>query len=257
MEWRKCANDEEKAFLQQLTGSIAKSEKQNRCVVTSFYSQAWMREVIKKYLGELTLTNLHFTGGYEDAERQVAICGYNEYMDAEGPLRALEIKVKTGIGKALSHRDFLGAILGLGIDRAKVGDIIVKPFGAYVIIVEELADYVICHLHEISRYGKVEIRPIQLCQMEMEEKKFKEVTGTVQSLRADAIFALAFGISRTLTSKLLQQDKGKCNGMGVKSTDILKVGDIGTLRGYGKMRFEAVNGTTKKDRIHIKIQKYI
>lgn len=255
MDWKKCASEEEKKFLQQLTGCIDKADRQYRMFATDFHNKEWMIEVIKKYMGQAILDTLVFEGGYEGAERQVVLCGYESY-DAL-PVTCLEIQVRTGIGKPLSHRDYLGALLGLGIERSKIGDIIVKPFGAYTIILDELAEYVMWHLTEIGRYSKINIQPIPKENMEHETVAFKEISGTVQSLRADAVFALGFGLSRTSVVKLLQQDKGKCNGMSVKSPDLLKVGDIGTLRGYGKMRLAEVNGVTKKDRIHIKIEKYI
>ncbi|MGL4799037.1 MAG: RNA-binding protein [Cellulosilyticaceae bacterium] len=255
MDWRKCANEEERIFLEQLVGCIQKSDKQYRGFATSFYQKEWMEEVIKKYLGAHVLATIQFDGGFEEAERQVACYGYEAYE--ESPVQVLAIGVKTGIGKPLGHRDFLGALLGLGIERSKFGDIVVTPEGAYVGVTKELAEYICWHLTSIGRYNKLTITETPREAIVMEEKQFKEILGTVQSLRADALFALAFGISRTTAVKLLQQDKGKCNGMQVKSSDTLKVGDVGTLRGYGKMRFVSINGTTKKDRIHIKIEKYI
>ena len=257
MDWRKNANDEEKTFLHQLTGAMQKAEKQHRCFATGFYARAWMEEVIRKYLGEGVLAHIEFIGGYEDAERHVVLCGYVPYFEEALPIQALQVTVKTGIGKALSHRDFLGALLGLGIDRSKIGDILIQPFGAYVIVVEELVDYISCHLTEVGRYGKVSVSTINFEAMVIGEKQVKEITGTVMSLRTDAVFAVAFGVSRSTVVKLLQQEKGKRNGMLVKSADVLKVGDVCTLRGYGKMKFTAINGTTKKDRLHITVEKYI
>lgn len=255
MEWRKYASEEEKVFLEQLTSCIYKADKQCRPFATSFYNKEWMTQVIKQHMGIGVLDQVVFEGGYEEAERQVAVWGYEAYH--EPLLTCLQITVKTGIGKPLTHRDFLGALLGLGIERTKIGDIIIKSFGAYVMVANELADYIQWHLSEIGRYSKITIQIIEKEDIVIDKAQVKEISGTVQSLRADALFALAFGLSRTSVVKLLQQEKGKCNGMSVKSSDVLKVGDVGTLRGYGKMRFIAINGTTKKDRIHIQIEKYI
>lgn len=255
--WRQIAQPEEKEFLQKLLAAQSKAEKQYRCIATDFYARAWMDQVILQYLGQQYHNTLKFFGGYEDAERQSVIFGVEEDFEVELPIGALCITVKTGIGKPLTHRDFLGTLLGLGIERSKIGDILIEPFGAYVIVNKELEDYISCHLTHIGRYGQIEIESIGFDEIALGEKKVKEITGTVQSLRADSIFALAFGMPRGGVVKLLQADKGKCNGMPVKVADLLKEGDIGTLRGYGKMKLVQINGQTKKDRTHIKIEKYI
>ncbi len=258
MDWRKYANEDEKKYLQQLEAAEKKAEKQWCYATTDFYNYAWMQEVIRKYLGEYAGQRFTFIGGYEEAERR-CVCFTPPIEDDTmmTPLAILEVTVKTGIGKPLTHRDFLGALMGLGIERSKIGDIIVKSFGAYIVLQQDLAEYVTYHLLEISRYGKVTIQTIEQGQMVAEPQQFKEITGTVSSLRVDAVFALAFGLSRSQLVKLIEQDKARCNGMHVRASDILKEGDIGTLRGFGKMRFEQVNGMTKKDRMHIKIQRYI
>lgn len=256
MNWTSITNEEEKQFLKTVTAYNEKSEKQYRMMSTFFYNKEWMDEVLYRYNMKGTFNQYCFMGGYEYAERQVLVFGYDSsYM--EKPLCTLKITVKTGIGKALTHRDFLGALLGLGLKRETIGDILLKPFGAYVIVMEDMAEFIRCHLTGIGRYQKIQVEQVPCEEMEVDPPKFKECLTTVPSLRVDAIFAAAFGLSRSEVAKYLQGDKGKVNGMLVAGNHPMKVGDVGTLRGYGKMRLGAVNGTTKKDRLHITIEKYI
>ena len=255
--WKQHAQPEEKVFLEKLLGTYTQAEKQNRCLITDFYERHWMEEVIGKYLGQGMLNQCQFNGGYKGAERQCVVFGQQEYYEMPVPISALKIKVHTGIGKTLSHRDYLGALLGLGIQRTKIGDIVLKPFGAIVIVGEELETFIRLHLTQIGRYQKIEIDKIACESIVPDPKQMKHITGTVPSLRADVVFALAFGMSRTTIVKYLQMDKGKRNGMLVHNSDLVKEGDILTLKGYGKAVFIALKGQTKKDRLQIKIEKYM
>ena len=256
IKWTSITNEEEKQFLKTVIAYNEKSEKQYRMLSTFFYNKEWMDEVLHKYNMQSAFNQYCFMGGYEYAERQVLVFGYDQsYM--EMPICALKVTVKTGIGKTLTHRDFLGALLGLGLKRETIGDILLKPFGAYVIVMKEMAEFICCHLTGIGRYQKITVEEISFLDMEVDPPRFKECLTTVPSLRVDAIFAPAFGLSRSEVVRYLQGDKGKVNGMFVTASHPMKVGDVGTLRGYGKMRLGAVNGTTKKDRLHITIEKYI
>ena len=256
IKWTSIADEEEKQFLKTLVTYSEKSERQYRMLWTCFYNREWMEEIIRKYNIQNTLNTYCFMGGYEYAERQIIVFGYDSFY-MEMPISVLKITVKTGIGKSLTHRDFLGALLALGIKRNMIGDILLKPFGAYVIVMKELSEFICCHLSGVGRYQKIAVEEILFSNMEVDPPQFKECLTTVSSLRVDAIFAAAFGLSRSEVARYLQGDKGKVNGVLVTASHLMKVGDIGTLRGYGKMRLSAVNGTTKKDRLHITIEKYI
>ncbi len=255
--WKQQAAPEEKLFLEKMLESCTRAEKQNRCITTDFYDKNWMEEVIQKYLGINKLEQLVFFGGYEEADRQCIVFNQQDYEPYPLEVSALKIEVKTGLGKTLTHRDYLGALLGLGIERSKIGDILIQPFGAIVVIRQELTTFVETHLTQIGKYQKIVIELIDYDAIQPEAKQVKEISGTVAALRADAVFALAFGVSRTTVVKLLQLDKGKKNNRHVGSTDLVKAGDVLTLKGYGKAKCLAICGQTKKDRIHIKIQKYI
>ena len=250
-------DSEERRFIKTILEYSQKGETQNRPFFTDFHNKDWMQTMINQYLGDTVKASCTFFGGYKDAERQMlGVCPYDLSYQAF-PLTVLEVKVKTGIGKQLSHRDFLGALLGLGIERETVGDIIIKSFGAYIIIKQDMLPYIRAHLTCIGKYQNIEINEIDFEAVSVDPPATKIIQTTVASLRLDVIVAAAFNLSRGSASQLIQNDRVKCNGVIRGTSQLISQGDFVTVRGYGKMKLQQVNGYTKKDRLHITIEKYI
>lgn len=248
---------EEKQFVKTVIDYTRRADQQYRPLFTDFYNKDWMKSLIEQYAGKSAYVNYIFFGGYEGAERQILGISPYEIEEKDFEIGAIRIEVKTGIGKALTHRDYLGAILGLGIERDMIGDIIPTTDGAYVILTASMISYIRSQLVSIGRYHKIDVTEIELNQLEIDEPKFKEINTTVSALRMDTVLAAAFGLSRTECAKLIQGDKARCNGMTVTTSDTLKEGDIIALRGHGKAKLKSINGQTKKERLHITIEKYI
>lgn len=249
------ANPDDKRFIKKIMEYNYKAEMQYRPFFTDFYNKEWMTQLLKQYLG--IQSNFYFFGGHAEAERQMLGIAPFELEGAEFPIMCLKIEVKTGIGKPLSHRDFLGALLGLGIERDAIGDIIIKPFGAYIIVEEAIGHYIRAMLTSIARYQNIEITEIEYTALDIDPPITKEIRAIVSSLRLDAVIAAGFGLSRSICVKLIQGDKVKCNGISLSAKSLVKEGDYLTVRGYGKLKLAKINGTSKKDRLHITIEKYI
>lgn len=256
INWNQIVDQDEKHFLKTVLEYNEKALTQYRMLATAFYNRDWMEGVLERYGLWKQLDSPIFLGGYPFAERQVLVFGYDENYSI-CPIVGLKIQVKTGIGKPLNHRDFLGALLGLGLKRETIGDIIPTDFGAYIIVKEEIVEFIELELKGIGRYQKIIVERIALNDMVIEPPKVKVVTGTVSSLRVDAVLALGFNLSRGEVAKGIDQERAKVNGQIVKASQLMKVGDTGTLRGQGKIRLAAINGYTKKERMHITIEKYI
>lgn len=248
---------EEKQFVKTVIDYTKRADQQYRPFFTDFYNKDWMQSLIDQYAGKSGYVNYMFFGGYEGAERQVLGIAPYEITEEDFEIGAIWIDVKTGIGKALTHRDYLGAILGLGIERCMIGDIIPSLNGAYVILSVNMIPYIRSQLTSIGRYQKIEITEVEMSSLQACKPKIKEINTTVSALRMDTVIAATFGLSRTECAKLIQGDKARCNGMAVTPSDMLKEGDAITLRGYGKAKLKSVNGHTKKERLHITIEKYI
>ncbi len=248
---------DEKRFVKMMLEYSKRSEQQFRPIFTDFYNKEWLLSMIDRYIEESTKQMCYFYGGFEEAERQVLGIAPYEIQEEDFPIMALELKVKTGIGKALTHRDYLGALLGLGIERETIGDIVIKPFGAYIIANESMVSYINSNLLSIGKYQNIEHQVIPFSQLQINPPQIKSYETTVASLRLDVIVAAGFGLSRGVCTKLIQADRVKCNGVTSTNKQLIKEGDHITVRGYGKIKLKQISGLTKKDRIHITIEKYV
>ncbi|MBQ3022674.1 MAG: RNA-binding protein [Clostridia bacterium] len=186
-------------------------------------------------------------GGYDDAERKM-VAFVPEDIEPDFPICV--VKISSPRIKSLSHRDFLGSILALGIKREKCGDIIIKEDEAYGFFSEDIASYVSNNLTKIGREG-VKTQIVEPSQIELPEKSFREIKGTVSSLRLDSVIALFAGCGRTKASEIISGGLVFVGGIQAAKNDLhLKDGDTISLRGKGKATL-SVGGTSKKDRIFI------
>lgn len=191
-------------------------------------------------------------GGYEDAERLKA--GFFAYGAdlAAFPIVPVCVKYNEKFSRQLTHRDFLGSVLGLGITREKIGDIIILDSGAVCYMDEDIADYVCVNLERVG-HTKVRVSVLESYKPKPFEKQEKRLT--VASLRLDAVLSGAFNISRGKTSELIRGEKAfinwQCCNSGAKQ---LEEGDSITLRGFGRIKLKEIVGQTKKDRILINIE---
>lgn len=194
-------------------------------------------------------------GGYENAERVVAGFGENVTV-GDFPIALLEISpVMQKFADRLSHRDFLGALMNLGIKRELLGDIIVKDNIGYLFCLEHIKDYIIGSVDRIKHttvtVREIESLPDNAVSVPTEYEKI------VSSLRIDAVISAVYNLSRNDSAKLFAQEKVFVNSRQVNSPSYqLKDGDIISLRGFGRFIFDKALRSTKKDRLVISIQKY-
>lgn len=248
---------DEKRFVKMILEYSKRAEHQYRPLFTDFYDREWLNHILGCYVDESTRQMCYFYGGFETAERQMIGVSPYHLENEDFPMSVLQVNVKVGMGKPLTHRDYLGALLGLGIERDTIGDIVIKPFGAYIIANDSMISYISSQLLSIGRYQNIELQVIPFSQMVIDPPQVKIYETTVASLRLDVIVAAAFGLSRGLSTKLLQSEKVKCNGIIGNHKQLIKEGDRITVRGHGKIKLKQINGVTKKDRLHITIEKYI
>ncbi|MBR3525981.1 MAG: hypothetical protein IKO11_09045 [Lachnospiraceae bacterium] len=198
-------------------------------------------------------------GGTENSERVLVRFGDPQEVACEEPfpLRVLYIRPKQEkFADRLTHRDFLGAILNLGIERDVIGDIIVKEHSAYVFALEEMADY-ICSGLERVRHTAVK------CSISEEVPadclpKLREENVTVASPRLDAIIAKLYHLSRGEAKKLFDSEKITVNGKLCKNPEtVLKENSRVSVRGYGKLEYRGEEHTTKKGKTGITIWRYV
>ena len=199
-------------------------------------------------------------GGYEDAERKMLIylpdyLEEDSLYEEDSPLVCLRA---TYFEKdELSHRDFLGALMGAGIARETVGDICVGTGSCDFFVTAEIAPYVEQNFLSAGR-TKLHLEQIPLREAQIPEPEVKEIKDTLASLRLDSVISSGFRIGRSLAAQYIAAGKVAVNGLPCEKPDkIIAEGSKISLRGSGKLLLAEVNGQTKKGRISILIHRYL
>ena len=200
-------------------------------------------------------------GGYDEAERRMLVCvprdlPIDDKEAVEGLLRVLRVRLPA-ISRELSHRDYLGSLLGLGIERRLTGDILVRPDGADIFIVPGIEEFLLKELH---RVGSVEVKSeaVPVGEVIIPEARIEFIKDSVSSVRLDSIGSSAFRISRGKAAEavrrgLVSVDHAEC----VKPDAAVREGSSIVLKGKGKAVLEETGGESRKGRIRIVIKRYI
>ena len=207
-------------------------------------------------------------GGYDTAERQMSaflpdalyLRGSDDTADLETlgfPFSVLCIEpLHEKYAEELTHRDYLGAVLNLGIERSRLGDILIEGNKAILFVETGLSVYLQEQLTRVRRTN-VMLREENVQDFQY-TPRFEEVKGTVASVRLDCLLSLAFSSSRTRLSGLIEGGKVFVNGKLMTTNGFqVKEDDIISVRGMGKFQYKGILSRTKKNRIFVIIHKYI
>lgn len=227
-------------------------ERTNRCKYLGFLS-AEQAAAANKYLEK---RNVRFSlwGGYADAQRVMLGCFPEWASGDEFPITAVTFKYrKTDI---LSHRDFLGSLMGLGINREAVGDILIEEGKAVAFLSEDIADFVLNQLEKVGRVGVT--LSVGFEGSLPEGDTLASFSTTIASERLDCVVAALAGISRNSATEKITQGLVCVNSFPTeKITLSVNEGDIITVRGKGKFIITSLDGRTRKNRVILNYQKYI
>lgn len=215
------------------------------------------QELCQTVIRQIEGVAFRLDGGYRGAERKRGIVLPDFYGSdpVDSKLTALLIQGK--FPQDISHRDFLGSILATGIDRRKVGDILLVDGGAQVIIDRDVVSFLMQNLEKVSSF-KVDLSEIDLEQIVSGEEKSKDIKTTVSSLRLDSVAASGFGMSRTAMAREIKAGRVKLNWQEVDSPSReVFTGDIISIRGRGRVEVAETGGTTKKGRTHLNLKRYL
>ena len=194
------------------------------------------------------------SGGMEGCERKLVRFGSPELTgyDEELPIVCLTGEPKQArFSEALTHRDWLGSLMGLGITRSAVGDIIIKENKAYIFCLENMADFIIENLTQVKRTA-VRLN-VSDHLPEGELYALKETVFQVASERIDAIISHAWHLSRSEAIKLISDERVFINSRLVSSpAKTPAAGDIISVRGTGRLRYMGAEGTTKKGKLNVR-----
>ena len=204
----------------------------------------------------LNLITINFFGGYDDAHRLVlgVFPPYTHINNIDFPVKGITFTYRKC--DILTHRDVLGSLMSLKVTRECIGDIIINEGKTIVFVVDKILPLILENVHKIGKIGvKTEIG-FDLSDVALEQK-FSDICGTVQSLRADSVVALAISKSREKASSLI-----KTSGVVIDYEEIFSPsyemceGVDFSIRGYGKFLLSSIDGLSRKNRLHITIKKY-
>lgn len=236
----------------------------NRCYQKNQYTFSGFLNIGEQALffemeREISFVPWTLSGGGEGCERQMLRFGSEEMLGYEEPFPISCLTVNPLMKKfadELSHRDFLGALMNLGIERDVLGDIIVKDNVGYVFCEDAMAEYLSRHLDKVKHTSISCIITKECPEAATPELEKEELV--VTSNRCDAVIAKVYKLSRSQSIELFRTKKIYVNGRQYENNSgILKKGDVVSVRGFGKFIFSGVPVETKKGRVRIEVEKYI
>lgn len=207
-------------------------------------------------------SNYKTFGGYVYAERQMVsflpdALYFSEYDKHIYPIKTLRVRpLQKKFSEELTHRDYLGAILNLGIDRSKVGDILVFDKESIIFVEKNMAPFIIDSFSRI-KHTAIQVEEVQDDDFDY-KPSYKEIKSTVASIRLDSILSLVFPLSRSKMTGLIEGAKVYVNGRLITTNSYqLKEEDIISVRGMGKFVYKGALSVTKKGRHCVVIHKYV
>ena len=243
---------DEQPFIEQASGWQREVEDRYAPKLTDFLDprQQFIVEAVVRQNEDLQIAR---TGRFEQAERQRLLI-YPSYYELQGDdfqITVCTIQYPTKF-VTLKHPDVLGALLSIGLERSKFGDIRIEDGYVQFAVATEVADYVRLHLTGI---GKVKVHVEELGETEpllLTAEEWSEQSHTVASMRLDVVLATIYNISRQKSQALINGGKVKVNWTQREQVAFeLQEGDVISVRGYGRAKVIATEGRTKKDKIRL------
>lgn len=257
---RVASGGEERIVLARALDKLEQSRNRNILTATDFLSpQELASAMALARMAGAGETEVLAWGGYEGAERQVLLF-LPEWMEpteaaAQVPLRCLRCAYRAEV--PLTHRDFLGSLMGLGIVREKVGDILVTPESCDLIVLDTVAEFLLQSWDGAGR-AKLSVSAIEPGDLRIPELQCEELRDTVASLRLDAVASCGFRTSRAKAAALIESGRVQVNWREcLKPDHLLEQGDVVSARGLGKFKLDQVGGLSRKGRTGILIKRYI
>lgn len=204
-------------------------------------------------------TEFSMWGGAPGCERVILRFGNPEDLGYEIPFPVRLLKAEPLIKKfadELTHRDFLGALMNLGIERDTIGDIVVKDKIGYIFVVERIADYIQENLIQV-KHTHVKCQTLEKMPEEV-QPELEPVELIVSSVRMDGIISKLFRLSRNQSLELFRKKMILVNGRVFENNSgSPKEGDVVAVRGYGKFVFREVQHSTRKGKQSVLVERYV
>ena len=246
----------EDALNRHLLDLLRKSEKTGSWQYSCFLAPAEQEDLLRS--ADAASYPFFLAGGYENAERKILAAGdENTFGPPDLPVRVIAVRPKSPrFAESLSHRDYLGAILGLGIERGQIGDILVQENRAWFFCLSQTADLFISSLSQVRRTAVV-AEPASLDIPEL-RPRYEPLRLNVASERLDAVVAAFVRLSRAQAGALFAAEKVFVNSrVATDRSARLKEGDVLSVRGFGKAVYDGIEHETRKNRLWVCLRRLI
>ena len=223
-------------------------------VYMNFYEPSVQR-VMEREIGRYPSCDIRFFGGNDFTERMMPAI-YPRDMTVEDGSYPLEIIHLSNPDENITHRDVLGALIGLGIEREKIGDINVGRDIVQIFVCAPLGQFIEHELTQISHYS-IKCRVVSPGDVIEFEPEYIVMDAIVPSMRLDAVVNTVFRISRNESAQLIKGGRVFINHVlaGKPSVNV-KTGDLVSVRGKGRFIVDELGGTTKKGNLKLRIKKF-
>lgn len=250
--------DKEDVLLQKRFAELAnRSYSQNMYTFTDFLS---LPELDLFYQNEpqLKFAGVTVFGGTEEADRKIIRFGNPDELgyEEEFPIVCIVIEpLLEKFGELLNHRDYLGALMNLGIERENLGDIFIKGKTGYVFCLQRIAEYILESLTQV-RHTHVKLRILETKE-EFIQKEIEQIDVLTASERIDGVVSKIYNFSRSQSVEMFRGKKIYVNSRLCENNSyILKTSDVVSVRGCGKFVYNGVGYETKKGKLSVKIGIY-
>ena len=250
---------EERVVLARALDQMDRAANRSIPCATQFLSPA-QRAALEPLIAACGRPKHLFHGGYEGAERTVCVFLPDwqeaEDWDAAEELAAIQCAYPP-TGAELTHRDLLGGLMGIGLTREKVGDILVGESAAQIVCMKEAAPIILSQFEQAGRY-RLRLKEIPLTDLAPAPAEVKLIHDTVSTLRLDAVLASGFSLARAKAADAVTGGRVSVNHRECLKPDRpVAEGDVLTCRGLGKCVLKTVGGQSRKGRIIIEIERYL
>lgn len=249
---------DERAYVERALDWIQRASERHEVRLTGFLDPR-QSFILQSLVNRYPDVHVRLDGGDDGAERMRA-CIAPSYVYLEGEPMGLQVlSVQSADQKwlELEHGDFMGAILGLGIKRDKIGDIHVHSNGCHVVVTDDIVNFLDTHLRQVHRVPVwTEVLPVT--ELKPVTIEFKRSTLSVASMRLDGIASDVFRLSRSKILAPIRAGRCKVNWKTEEDPSApLTAGDVVSLKGYGRFKVMEVAGTTKSGRTRVEIGVYL
>lgn len=244
-------------FLLSLAQDKMRQCEQRNILSCTFFLDMRQQSLLREQFKRTTGVRYAFYGGYDAAERCVLVF-LPDYADLSmvDDIACVRVQTAAALPKPLTHRDYLGALMGIGLRREKIGDILVRENGADILVCSDVKKYI---LSDFCQAGRAHFRAeeIPLSALAVPPTQSQTKRNTVPSLRLDCMVSFAFSMSRGNACAYIDGGKVYVNGLQILKKDHkLSEGDKLVIRGKGKVIVKEIGGLSKKDRIFVEIEKF-